>query len=71
MNEIWILIDINQDDELDQREVREFTRLLLSRPMLGKVMIAIVAADDDDDEDDDDDHDDDDEDDDHDDDDEM
>lgn len=45
MQELWILIDINEDDTLDQGEVREFTRLLLSRPMLGKLMIAMVAAD--------------------------
>jgi len=45
LEEIWLLIDIDQDGTLDQEEANELTRSILSRPMLGKLMIAIVAAD--------------------------
>lgn len=44
VEEIWTLIDLDGDGTLGKEESLELTRLLLSRPMLGKMLITMVAA---------------------------
>lgn len=45
MDQIWKAVDTDGDETLSHEESRELTRVILSRPVLGKLLITMVCAD--------------------------